>query len=98
MLGTPALPQRTAKSAARPTRPPAASPAAMRCSFRWLFEALLLNCPEVVWADRGADTGADRGAIVLRRCRPLTGPREFTKIAPPDGSRAGHELAWTNGD
>lgn len=61
MLGTLALPQRTAQYAARPTPPPAASTAGMRCVFMGLRVPLSSNAREVLGADSRADTGGRQG-------------------------------------
>jgi len=84
LLGTLTLPFRTAQYAAGPRRPPAAPTTGRRCLCNGLRVPLSSNAREIVGADRRAQIGfawADRGAIVLRTCRPLVRPLRVRRIA-----------------
>ena len=65
----------------------------MRCLFSGLRVLLSPNAREAFGADRRADTGADKGAIVLRRCRPLYWTTvSAPKCASPPANSPGHSL------
>ena len=65
----------------------------MRCPFSGFRVLLSSNTREVIGAGRRADSGADRGAIVLRSCRPLYQLRERAELRVRARHTFGHELA-----